>query len=99
MVHDDWSVVCPLIQAHKASKQKPAPVPPPEKTPQDKLAEIVIAAGWNWDQFAPFAVENGFATENATEFADIATAKASALVKDADALRAQIAAQKEGGGK
>ena len=83
----EWSLAG--IVRHEAKRFEPSDL---------VSARIVIAAGWNWDQFAPFAVENGIATENATGFADIATAKASALVKSADALRAQIAAaQKEGG--
>lgn len=73
----------------------------PSETPQSKLAEAVTAAGYTWDQFKAWAVEQEHVTEDANGFDDVPVKKAEGMVRSIELVTAGIAeaVAKEGGGK
>ncbi len=78
-----------------APAQEPAAAP---KSPQEQLAEIVVAAGHNFDRFAAYCAGAGFALNGASSFDEVPLVRAKQFVSRKDDLLAAMA-EENGGGK
>ena len=87
----------PVEPAPEPAPPAPEPqVPPAEVHPSEQLAEIVTAAGYSFDQFHAWTLDNGYAAlKAATSFADVPAQLAKRFIGSKAGLLAALAKAKE----
>lgn len=67
----------------------------PKQTPQEELAEVIVGAGFNFDQFQKWGLASGNLEQELGAFHEVPTAVASRLLKAKKGMIAQLNAAKE----